>query len=53
MARLLVAQQIAGAADVEVVAGELEPRAEAVQVGSTCSRFCAASVIDRSAGVVR
>ena len=33
VARLLVAEQIAGAADVEVVAGELEAGAEAVEVG--------------------
>ena len=33
MARLLVAEQIAGAADVEIVAGELEAGAEAVEVG--------------------
>ena len=31
--RLLVAEQIAGAADVEVVAGELEAGAEAVEIG--------------------
>jgi hypothetical protein len=29
---LLVAEQVAGAADVEVVAGELEPGAEAVEI---------------------
>ena len=33
VARLLVAEQIAGAADVEIVAGELEARAEAVELG--------------------
>ena len=33
VARLLVAEQIAGAADVEVVAGELEAGAEAVEIG--------------------
>jgi hypothetical protein len=31
VARLLVAEQVAGAADVEVVAGELEAGAEAVE----------------------
>ena len=31
--RLLVAEQVAGAADVEVVAGELESGAEAVEIG--------------------
>jgi hypothetical protein len=30
---LLVAEQVAGAADVEIVAGELESGAEAVEVG--------------------
>jgi hypothetical protein len=39
MARLLLAQQIAGAADVEVVAGELEAGAELSSVCSTVSRF--------------
>ena len=33
MARLLVAEQIAGAADVEIVGGELEAGAEAVERG--------------------
>ena len=33
MARLLVAEQIAGAADVEIVAGELEAGAQDVEVG--------------------
>src|SRR5690348_3684238 len=32
MSGLLVAQQVAGAADVEIVAGELEARTEAIQV---------------------
>src|SRR5918997_311630 len=31
--RLLVAEQVAGAADVEVVAGEVEAGAEAVEIG--------------------
>ena len=33
MARLLVAEQIAGAPDVEIVGGELEAGAEAVEPG--------------------
>jgi hypothetical protein len=53
VARLLVAEQVAGAADVEIVAGELEARAEAVEVASTLSRFSATSVSAASAGVVR
>ena len=53
VARLLVAEQVAGAADVEVVAGELEAGAQAVERCSTFSRFSAPSVISSSAGVVR
>eukprot|EP01035_Chromulina_nebulosa_P002107 gene2108-2833_t len=31
MARLLVAEEVAGAADIEIVAGQLEPGAEIFQ----------------------
>ena len=39
VAGLLVAEQVARAADVEIVAGELETRAKAVELASTFSRF--------------
>jgi hypothetical protein len=43
VARLLVAQQVARAAQVEVVAGELEAGAERSRSPSTFSRFSATS----------
>ena len=42
VARLLVAEQIAGAANVEVVAGELEAGAEAVEIGQHLQPFLGA-----------
>ena len=41
--RLLVAEQIAGAANVEVVAGELEAGAEAVEIGEHLQALLAPS----------
>jgi hypothetical protein len=41
VAGLLVAQQIAGTADVEVVAGELEAGAQPSSDWMTCRRFSA------------
>jgi hypothetical protein len=50
---LLVAQQIAGAANVEIVSGELEAGARLSRLASTCSRFCAVSVSSRFASCVK
>ena len=51
---LFLAQQVAGAADVEIVAGERKAGAESESSDCiTSSRFCAAGVILRRGGKVR
>src|SRR5690606_13505539 len=47
MARLLVAEQVAGAADVEIVAGKLEARAETVEVAEHFETLLGYLVEDR------
>jgi hypothetical protein len=53
LARLLLAQQLAGAADLQIVGGQGEPDAQLASASIASRRFTASAVIALGCGVSR